>query len=263
MIGNECNRAIWYGFRWVLQIPFSGRMLRLFNRGHREEDRFIEWLIGIGCKVYSHTPDGKQFRITGVNGHFGGSLDAIIEFPPHWGIAEPVLGEFKTQGTGPKFNQLVAKGMAVMKPLHYAQTSTYGSDPNYAFRYVLYMAINKNDDSIHVELAKLDWNLGDQMRIKAERIITSQKPPPRLSDNPTFQTCKYCDFYGICHMNQAAEINCRSCEMAQPIENGEWACMLPAHMGRGPLPEHVIKTGCSSYRDITLEPGTSTEYQNV
>ena len=38
MIGRECNRALWYGFRWATVPNFPGRVLRLFKRGHDEED---------------------------------------------------------------------------------------------------------------------------------------------------------------------------------------------------------------------------------
>jgi len=46
-IGNDCSRQLWYKFRWMYSETHSGRMLRLFKRGHREEDRYIEILKGI------------------------------------------------------------------------------------------------------------------------------------------------------------------------------------------------------------------------
>jgi hypothetical protein len=35
-IGRECDRALWYGFRWATAPDFDGRLLRLFDTGHRE-----------------------------------------------------------------------------------------------------------------------------------------------------------------------------------------------------------------------------------
>ncbi|AMW36196.1 exonuclease [Xanthomonas phage XAJ2] len=264
LIGHDCRRYLWYNFRWVLHTKFSGRMLRLFNRGHREEDRFVEWLRGAGFTVWTHDEtkpkkaDGTfpQFRIVGAKGHFGGSLDGIALFPPGWGIDKPVLLEFKTNGTGAGFNKLVANGMKLEKSQHFAQTCTYGADENYQFEWCLYMNINKNDDTIHVELVKLDWNQGKANKRKAEEIIESQTPPPRISENPTYYKCKTCDFHGVCHLNQAVEINCRSCKNAKPIENGEWICTLPAHINNGPIPIDVIKRGCNMHYTIAEEPGT-------
>jgi hypothetical protein len=51
LIGNPCARALYYGFRWAHQEKFSGRMLRLFDRGHEEEFRFRDWLELLGIKV--------------------------------------------------------------------------------------------------------------------------------------------------------------------------------------------------------------------
>lgn len=253
LIGDKCSRKLWYVFRWCLKEKFNGRMQRLFNRGHREEDRFVEWLRGIGAKVWTHDEslpknekgEYPQFRVSGVNGHFGGSLDAIIELPPRYGILEPILGEFKTNGTGSGFNKLLSDGMMIAKPVHYAQTSLYGMKKG--FNWVLYHNINKNDDSLHVELVKLNHNLGRQLEEKAERIITSQTPPARLSDNPTFFECQYCPMKGICHAGDIPEKNCRSCKNAVPVENGEWLCTVFG----GLIPKDFIKVGCDNWNPIT------------
>lgn len=259
LIGDACKRKLWYLFRWTYREQTDGRKQRLFNRGHREEARFTEWLKGIGAQVWTHeTPDvyneageivveGKQYRVSAVMGHFGGSLDGIARLPERYGIDEPVLLEFKTNGTGAGFNKLGEDGMPVAKPQHFAQTSTYGSDPAYGFRYVLYFNINKNDDSLHVELVKLDHRLGQQMREKAEQIIMSQTPPPRLSDNPTFKDCGYCPAKEICHKGAIPEKNCRSCKAARPVENGEWFC----DVHNGVIPREFVPQGCPSYVPIT------------
>lgn len=254
LIGRECSRYLWYVFRWCYHKKHDGRMQRLFNRGHREEERFTEWLRGIGCEVWTHDtsqqPNDKgefpQFRVTGVGGHFGGSLDAIIKFPLDWKIGSPVLGEFKTNGTGAAFNALDLEGMPRAKPDHFAQTSVYGY--KYGFTHVCYLNINKNDDSLHVGIVKLDWELGKQMEAKAEKIIMSEMPPARLSNNPTFKTCAYCDMKGVCHEGKPVEKNCRSCRFAQPIDNAEWHC----HYFNGTIPKDFIRTGCDNHQSANV-----------
>lgn len=299
LIGDECKRKLWYIFRWCFRetapTPAEhARKQRLFNRGHREEARFIEWLEGIGAEVWFENYEGlayhaesdcyvilgpdeegdglaervlpnnaafrmhiarakadglefPQYRVSAVLGHFGGSLDGIAKLPAHYGIEEAVLLEFKTNGTGAGFNKLVEKGMPVAKSQHYAQTSTYGSDPKYNFRFVLYFNINKNDDSLHVELAKLDHRLGENMRVKAEQIILSPSPPSRLSDNPTYQPCTWCAAKEICHKNALPERNCRSCKNARPVEAGEWFCDVHG----GVIPREFVPQACSSYMHVT------------
>ena len=253
LIGRECKRYLWYVFRWCLHEKTTGRQQRLFNRGHREEARFIEWLEGIGFKVWFENRDEgpnekgefPQYRISDVMGHFGGSLDGIAVLPERYGIAEPVLLEFKTNGTGAGFNKLADDGMPIAKPEHFAQTSTYGK--KYNFRYCVYLNINKNDDSLHIEVVKLNINLGEQMIMKAEQIIMSQTAPARLSDNPTFHKCGYCHMKEVCHKGAVVEVNCRSCAFARPVENAEWFC----EVHNGNIPKDFIAKACPSYKAIT------------
>ena len=267
LIGQECQRAAWYSFRWAAHSRQAqdltpegraqyARMQRLFNRGHREEARFVEFLRGTGWQVFefdtSKPPkengEYPQFRVSGFGGHFGGSLDGIGIPPERYGLpaGTAFLLEFKTNGTGAGFTKLLEKGVALSKEQHFAQMSTYGSDENYRLEYAVYQNICKNDDNLHVEVVKLDWKLGDQMRLRAERIISSQTPPPRLSDNPTFFKCKYCDFFNQCHENGPLEKNCRSCKFARPVEGGEWACELVNQI----IPRDFVKQGCSEWRTV-------------
>ena len=253
LIGRECKRYLLYVFLWCLHEKTTGRQQRLFNCGHREEARFIEWLEGIGFKVWfenrDEDPNEKgefpQYRISDVMGHFGGSLDGIAVLPERYGIAEPVLLEFKTNGTGAGFNKLADDGMPIAKPEHFAQTSTYGK--KYNFRYCVYLNINKNDDSLHIEVVKLNHNLGEQMIMKAEQIIMSQTAPARLSDNPTFHKCGYCHMKEVCHKGAVVEVNCRSCAFARPVENAEWFC----EVHNSNIPKDFIAKACPSYKAIT------------
>ena len=244
LIGSECKRKLWYTFRWCYRETFDGRMQRLFNRGHREEERFLEWLRGIGCVVSDVTEDGKQHRISDVMGHFGGSLDGKGFLPKHYEIEEEILFEFKTNGTGKGFNNLVSCGMILKKEQHYAQTCVYGFKRN--LRYCGYLNINKNDDSLHLEVVELNHNLGQQMIAKAEQIILSPTEPPRLSDNPTYFGCKYCKMADGCHFGKLPEKNCRSCAKVHPVENACWFC----EQHNAIIPKEYIPVACEQYYPI-------------
>lgn len=260
LIGHECSRYLWYVFRWCgrevgkgtteeERLLNLGRIQRLYNRGHREEDRYVEFLQGIGAKVWTFDPtaplnekgEHPQFRVTGVNGHFGGSVDGVIELPPRYQIDEPLLGEFKTNGTGAGFTKLVENGVAVSKPQHFIQMSMYGR--KLKLRYGAYFNTNKNDDDLHVEVVKLNWPLADQMEAKAERIIYSEEPPPRLSETPTFFKCVYCPMKAVCHEGALPERNCRSCRHCMPAEAGEFFCRVHG----GNIPRDFVPIGCDHY----------------
>lgn len=244
LIGQPCARQIWYGFRWAAEERHSGRLLRLFNRGHLEEARFIEFLRSVGIFVSDVDKNGKQFRIEGVNGHLGGSCDGVCfipanfpGLPPNWDYNTPVLNEFKTHGDK-SFKELEKKGMAEAKPQHKAQIDTYGF--KMGIHYYLYMAVNKNTDDLYLEFGSVDMANGEAMCNLAEHIINSPSPPNRQFAKGHIQ-CKWCSYNKICHYDQSMELNCRSCANAQPIENKQWYC----HYNRLTIPEEVIPNGCS------------------
>ncbi len=248
LIGRECARELWYTFRWAKHKSFDGRMQRLFQRGHLEEWRFIEYLEGIGAVITAVDEtqpvgaDGEhpQIRISGCGGHFGGSLDGEVILPPEYGYSKPMICEFKTFATKP-FSELTRDGVRVKKHEHFSQMSIYGLKRKR--KYGLYMAVNKNDDDLHIEIVELDWELGQRLEAKAERIILSQTPPPKLSETITFQKCAYCDMKDVCHQAAAYEKNCRSCKFAQPIDNKGWHCQGY----NATIPEDVIAKGCDNW----------------
>lgn len=276
MIGDVCLRRLWYGFRWVQQSQFDGRMQRLFNRGHLEELRWIEWLRGVGFHIWYETEDGKQFRIGGVEGHYGGSLDSVGKAPDGTAPASkfvptpafiqamqllsevgPFLVEYKTYNDK-QFNKLTADKVVKTKPRHWVQMCVYGAKNS--FRYAVYCAINKNDDDLHVEIVELDYEVARMAEIKAESVITSQQPPPRFSELPSHVECSgykgkntspdealyKCDFFEICHRGKAYEKNCRSCQFATPVKNAQWFC----GKYNAVIPPEVIKVGCDQWHPI-------------
>lgn len=240
VIGDDCSRRIWYSFRWCKTEIFGGRQLRLFNRGHLEEHRWIEWLRGIGFTIWDQDSDGKQFRIVGANGHYGGSADSIGQTPYPELIGLNLLCEYKTHNAG-SFKQLLDKGMIVSKPEHYAQMCEYGV--TFGLKYGLYCASSKNDDDHHIEVVKLDPVYANDLVKKAEAIIYSPFPPPKISLQPEFYECKFCPHKGICHQGEPIERNCRSCRHSRPVENARWYC--DHHQGL--IPPDFVPQGCGDW----------------
>ena len=259
VMGEKCSRKLWYIFRWVKEEKFDGRIQRLFQVGHNAEPRFVEYLEAIGFKVKRFDEKNEnpldieagfveptQWRISACNGHYGGSLDGMCQAPLKYGITENLvwLNEFKTNKTGTDFYDIEWKGVIKCKPKHYAQMCQYGL--HYQLKYGIYLVENKNDSDITIEIVPLDWNLGKELEKKAQDIISSQIPPPRIAENPSFFECKYCNFSDICHNNEPVEINCRSCRNAQPNLNAEWYCKLHEAI----IPKDFIAKGCPQHISI-------------
>ena len=240
-LGEPCWRKLWYSFRWVKEERFDGRMMRLFNVGHSAEPRFVSYLRGIGFEVKEFADDGKQFRISGCMGHYGGSLDGICKPPARYEIeGDLVLSlSFKTNATGNGYAKVATESLQKAKPVHWAQECQYGY--KMGIRYCIYMIENKNDSDITFKVIELDWNYGKQLEDKATQIIKAKEPPPRISENPAVFDCKYCHLTDICHKGATPEKNCRSCRNAMPTEGATWTCSI-----YGVIPPEFIKVGCSN-----------------
>ena len=245
-LGEECWRKLWYGFRWTKLEQFDGRMMRLFNVGHSAEPRFIAYLKGIGFDVKEFDQDGKQFRISGAMGHYGGSLDGMCKAPKRYKLETDLalLLEMKTNNTGKGFSDVETLPLNKSKPKHFAQMSQYGW--HYKLKYGLYVIENKNDSSLIFKIIELDWNYGAQLEKKATDIIFAKEPPPRISENPAMFNCKFCIQNEICHQGAKPEKNCRSCRHSEPVENAEWKCNLH----NGLIPSEFIKKGCEQWLPI-------------
>lgn len=224
LIGRKCPRELWYSFRWAKEIKHSDRMIRLFNRGHLEEARFVAILMSIGCNVWQFDQNGNQWRISDVYGHFGGSLDGVALGIPD----DPnthFLTEFKTH-SDKSFTLLQKEGVKIAKFEHYVQMQMYMHKMNLSV--ALYMAVNKNNDELHAEIIEYDKDVAPNYIKKAYFIVQEVEAPKRISNNSAWYECKFCDYRSICHGKDVPSVNCRTCYHATPLIDGskKWRCNL-------------------------------------
>ena len=245
-IGKDCARAIWYGFRWFTRPQFEGRILRLFNRGHLEEARFIALFLSIGVKVYQQDANGKQFRISDAGGHFGGSGDGVAVGIPDLAPNTACLLEFKTHGDK-SFTKLAKDGVREDKFEHYVQMNTYMRKMGITI--ALYGAVNKNTDELYLEIVPLDTITADQFIDRGRQLVFMATPPKKLSESPGWFECKYCDHRNVCHLGKDPERNCRTCFHSRPGEDGKWRCHnvgAEEHV----LTEDMQLAACNAYLKI-------------
>lgn len=243
VIGNDCARQVWYGFRWAISEKHEGQLLRLFNRGHLEEPRFVALLQMIGCKVWQFDSNGSQFCIrNGYRGHFGGSLDAVAEGVPDF-PSSPVLAEFKTHSEK-SFSTLVEKGVVLAKWEHFVQQQIYMG--YFGLPASLYMATNKNTDALHCEIILFDRNVYSKYCDLSKKIIDSPSPPPKISNNPSWYKCSFCSYKRICHFKAAPAVNCRTCQWSEPADNGQWICRNVLFENKV-IPIALQRSGCNFY----------------
>jgi hypothetical protein len=231
IVGNECERALFYSFRWATRIQHAGRLLRLFATGHLEEDRLVKDLRRAGVTVMEVDPStGRQWSVAACDGHFGGSMDAIVlgllEAPKTYHLAE-----FKTHSQK-SFSALQKHGLEKSKPMHWAQMQIYMSLGQ--LDRGVYLAVNKNTDEIYLERVKPDPVLAARLLAKAERVIKANEPPAKVADNADCYLCKFCDHRALCWEGALAERNCRTCINSTPIAEGKWHCASQDAVLTGP-----------------------------
>ena len=224
VLGQECMRAVWFSFHWADKEMFEGRMLRLFNRGHNQEEIFATLLRGVGATVWTADALGRQFRVAAFGGHVGGSMDGVAINLPEMAPGIPVLLEFKTHNDK-SFKALVKSGVREAKPTHFKQAQLYMHLGN-GIGQCLYVAVNKNDDELYFELFPYDKQVGVQLLNRAETIIFGEGLPPRISESPSWFSCKFCAMQQVCFKFKLPQQNCRTCIYSQAQPDGSWRCEL-------------------------------------
>jgi hypothetical protein len=243
-IGGPCLRAVWYGFRWCTRPEFEGRMIRLFNRGHMEEARFIAMLLMIGVQVYQQDANGNQFRITHADGYFGGSGDGVgVNIPDLPDPNMTCLLEFKTCADK-KFNKLVKDGVRIVNPHYYVQVQIYMK--KMGIPVTLHLTVNKDNDQIYGELIYAHTEIADLYLQKGQDAVETNTPPPRIHNNPSHFDCMYCDHIKVCHQGEYPYLTCRTCDNVEMIGGGKWKCTLDDRE----LDKHDQLGGCDRWSII-------------
>lgn len=233
-IGKECARSLWYEFRKCSKPSFDGRLYRLFNRGHREEETFCEELRGIGCEVHEFDEDGNQFEVIACDGHFKGHTDGaalgVPEAPKTWHLLEMKTASAKS------FAKTERDGVEKDKPQHFAQMQVYMHLTG--LKRALYMVVNKDTDALYTERLRYDSKRAQSYIDKAQSIINATTPPERcrtIKNKDVYPSpCKFCDAHDLCWSCDDVAVpvpalHCRNCTYSTPVAEGKWTCDKTGH----------------------------------
>lgn len=245
-LGSECDRYLWYAFRWAApKEKIGGRQLRLFETGNREEERIVSNLRRIGMVVDEVDPaTGRQFTARTLGGFVRGKLDAIIRAGVPESPAKQHVAEFKTHGSK-SFGRLKTHGVAKAKPDHLAQMNVYmgvtGIDR------AIYVAVCKDNDDIHVERLKFDGAAYARLMSRLQRVLESDQPPVPISEKRNAPDCRFCKAKTLCQAASFARLNCRTCLHSTPLMSGDaawdcarWSKPLSADEQRAACPAHLF-----------------------
>jgi hypothetical protein len=217
-LGHECERFLWYSFRWCFKNILTERRKRVMQRGQDEEDRIVNNLKKEHITVYA-----DQLEISLFDDHVKGHID---------GICIDVLNGYQSYLLEMKllaekyFKKYEQSGVQATNIQYYAQMQTYMHQLRLSK--TLFIVVNKNDDNEYREFVDLDAKYANSMIDKACYIISSEKSPDRRPEfSKTHFKCKYwCNAFDICHNGVQVENNCRTCKNSMLHDYGNWLCRV-------------------------------------
>lgn len=255
ILGHPCDRWLWLSFRWAAREDFTGRILRLFRRGHAEEAWITADLRRIGMDVRD-----SQTRVD-FGKHVSGSLDGIIQSGVP-GSAKRHVAEYKTHSLK-SFNALVAKGVEASKPMHYAQMQVYmhGTGIDRA----LYVAVCKDDDRIHTERVRYSKGEAERLVARGHALTMADRMPPPISTDPSWFQCKFCPAYAMCHQKQPTRFaNCRTCAHVtirdDDVHCSRWDDVIPTSFQHDGCDDHVLHPDLVPWEMEGSEDGLSVTW---
>ncbi len=201
-LGASCERELQYEYAQAPVDPdkgFSGRILRIFERGHRIEDAMVGWLRAAGFVLKTEGKDGQQFSFSVADGKLQGHCDGVFVGGPE-GFAYPALWENKCVGTK-AFRELQKSGLAVAKPIYHAQVVTYQAYLGLHEHPAIFTAVNADSMEIYAELVPFDAALAQKMSDRAVRVIQATEAGellPRGFAEASHFECKFCSYAQRC-----------------------------------------------------------------
>ena len=206
-VGVECERALQYEFTKTPVDPgkdLSGRIIRVFARGHWVESAMIKWLRTSGYGLVAGDEHGKQFEFVAHDGYVKGHDDGFFAAGPEEFGPYPRLWECK--GLMQKYYLPIVKhGLLEKSPTYYGQVQYYMQKFDLTANPALYSVININTMEIYWEEIPFDPNYFDMLDAKVNRIIQSclgGELLPRMNQNRDYFKCKMCSYRQRCFPNQ-------------------------------------------------------------
>ena len=237
-IGENCNRKLWFRFRWCREV-FDAPTLKRFRDGHITEQTVVNQLS------LKFPVTDTQWGFNDIDNHFSGHIDGVIS-----GILEapktPHVLEVKAV-SDKKFNELKKAKAELGEKLAIRKWN-----PTYHAQIVLYMFYRGLTRSFHVVATAggRDWmsvrteadNTFAQTLIeKAKRIIYANDAPASLPID-SFD-CRYCGLRDVCREKKLPDRTCRTCVHSTPAGQGLWQCALH----KMPMDYNEQLAGCPSH----------------
>jgi len=216
---KECERALWFAFRMAFELEAKdGKKARLLDTAKLDQSRLIGDLYRAGIQVAE-----TGSRVTALGGHLRGRPQGNATNVPEAPKAVHVIlcstkneKAFKQIAVGvtSRKDGSVSKGVQEQSPSLYARAQIFMH--LLKIERCLFVLENRGTSELHVERLKYDAAHGLQLMAKAERVITSNRAPAKISEDPAKYPCIMCPASSVCHGQAFGRNNCRTCIHSTP-----------------------------------------------
>ena len=230
-IGAPCDRAKWYAFRWASDLrPVDGRHARLRESGTEQEAGILDSIRAAGIELYTIQPGEEanplkpQIHKTSHGGHAVVYLDGIgrgfPEAPAKWHIISVKVMKAAA------WRALKKGGVEAAEPTYYGQSQFEMA--LFDIDRAILIARNRDTEEMYVERIRYKAGDANSLVARAQSIIATDKPPPKLNNDPEWWQCRMCEQSATCHDDVLPPINCRTCLHSTPSLSGDakWTCAL-------------------------------------
>jgi len=201
-LGVQCSRALQYEYEHQPVDPgreHSGRLLRIFERGHVTEDCMVKWLDYAGFDLRTTGADGQQFGFSVLDGRLQGHIDGVFVGGPE-GFRYPALWENKCLASK-SWRDLQKNKLAISKPIYHAQIVLYQAYLGLHENPAIFTAVNADTMEIYTELVDFDPRLAQNLSDRGLRVVSASAARERLNrayQNSTHFECRMCSWQDRC-----------------------------------------------------------------
>ena len=200
-IGHHCLRALQYEFfNTPKDVPFEGRIYRIFHRGHHGEDWMAEWLRMAGFVLRTVGVDGRQFGFSTGKGRIRGHCDGVFVGGPEEQGSYPRLWECKVLGSK-GWNKLDKQGLEKAYPEYFAQVQLYMAYLNLSENPTLFTAMNADTMEVYDESVPFEPGRAQELSDRAVTVIRACEAGellPRCAADEDCFSCRFCAYRTRC-----------------------------------------------------------------
>ena len=205
-IGHPCSRKLFYDLRATEQPDFDAATLKRFEDGHRGEALMAVRLRMVpGVRLWTVDPEtGGQIGFSDFDGRFKGHADGVIQ-----GLVDDpdtvAIWEHKTTNDKKQAKLIALKAelgegnaLAAWDEVYHAQALLYC---HYADIGLHYLTCSTPGERTTISVrTRANPEAALKLIDKARRILDAKYPLARVSNDPSWWQCRWCDHAEKCHV---------------------------------------------------------------